>query len=132
MQFPKLQLPKSVLAAVLDPHCSLWCLRGPNQTFGELPLGKLHIWEVAACGSFIGKLSVGKNPLGKYLTSNIFTWEVFFGKNAFEEVPNTTYYTELHVIWRKKRLQDDYSIMHEIVPLTFLACHTCLCVTSMK
>ena len=27
-------------------RCSLWRLRGPNLTFGKMPLGKLHIWEV--------------------------------------------------------------------------------------
>ena len=32
---------------LLAPHCSLWCLRGPNLTSGKLRLGKLHIWEVA-------------------------------------------------------------------------------------
>ena len=34
------------LAASLGPNCSLRLLRGPNLTFGKLPLGKLHIWEV--------------------------------------------------------------------------------------
>ena len=69
MQFPKRQLPESVVVLVLSPqhvldaalgplahpsssaqpppHCSLRHLRGPNITFGKLPLGKLHIWEVA-------------------------------------------------------------------------------------
>jgi len=55
MQFPKRQLPKSVLAAELGPHCSLCggaseglilpsesCRLG-NCTFGKLPLGKLSL-----------------------------------------------------------------------------------------
>ena len=50
------------LAAALGPHCSLRCLRGPNPTFGKLPLGKLHIWELP-----LGKLSPGKSPLGQCL-----------------------------------------------------------------
>ena len=68
LQFPKRQLPKSVLAAKLGPpvcsvrsaqtsaypsrrpHCSLRRLRWSNLTFGKLPPGKL---------------SLGKSPLGK-------------------------------------------------------------------
>ena len=48
--------PRSVLAVALcplaHPSCcvrpefSLRRLRGPNLTFGKLPLGKLHIWKV--------------------------------------------------------------------------------------
>ena len=49
--------PQSVLAAALGsmthpsrsarppPHYSLRCFRGPNLTFGKLPLGKLHIFR---------------------------------------------------------------------------------------
>ena len=35
----------------------------------KLPLGKLHIWEVATWENTLGKLTLQKNPLGKYLTS---------------------------------------------------------------
>ena len=45
VEFTKRQLPKSVLAAAIGPHCSLRRLRGPNLTCGKLLLGKLHIWE---------------------------------------------------------------------------------------
>ena len=78
VKFTKRQLPKSVLAtalsshpvlaallgpwpilaAALGSHCSPRRLRGPNLTFGKLPLRKLHIWEL---------LLLGKIPLGKYL-----------------------------------------------------------------
>ena len=58
--------PQPILAAALDPHCSLRRLRGPNLTFGKLPLRKLHTWEVA--------------------TWDILPWEIAFGK-----VPNTIY-----------------------------------------
>ena len=88
MQFPKRQLPKSVLAAALGPqpvlaaalgplahpsrsarpHCSLRRLRGPNLTFGKLPLGKLHIWEVATWEIVTWEVALGKMPLLKYLT----------------------------------------------------------------
>ena len=54
--FPKWQLPKSVLAAALGPHCSLRRLRRPNLTFGKLPLGKLHSWEVATWEAALGKI----------------------------------------------------------------------------
>ena len=68
VQFPKLQLPKSILVTVLGitacysrcawhpspslaersaHHCILLRLRVANLTSGMLPLGKLHIWEVA-------------------------------------------------------------------------------------
>ena len=47
VQFSKWKIPKSILAAVLGPNCSLRRLRGPNLTFGKLQLGKLHFWEVA-------------------------------------------------------------------------------------
>ena len=43
VQFPKRILPKSVLAAALGPISATWRLRKPNQTLGELLLGKLHI-----------------------------------------------------------------------------------------
>ena len=51
---------KSVLAAAhlateLGPHCSLWCLREPNLTFG-----KLHIWGVATWENTLGKLLLRK------------------------------------------------------------------------
>jgi len=36
--------------------------------FGKLPLGKLHIWEVAPREIFTWKVALGKMPLGKYLT----------------------------------------------------------------
>ena len=35
----------------------------------KLPLGILQIWEVATWENNLGKLQLGKNPLGKYLTS---------------------------------------------------------------
>ena len=35
----------------------------------KLPLGKLHIWEVATWENTIGKLQIRKMSLGKYLTS---------------------------------------------------------------
>jgi len=35
-----------------------------------LPLGKLHIWEVATWENILVKLPLGKNPVGKYLTSS--------------------------------------------------------------
>ena len=38
------------------PHCSLQHLRGPNLTFGKLPLGKLHPWEVATWENALGKV----------------------------------------------------------------------------
>jgi len=62
VQFPKRQIPKSVLGVALGPqpvlatalgpylilaatlspsHCSLQRLRGPNLTFGKLPLGEI-------------------------------------------------------------------------------------------
>ena len=39
-------------------------------TFGKLPLGKLHILEVATLKNTLGKLPLEKKPLGNYLTSN--------------------------------------------------------------
>ena len=63
MQFPKKQLPKSILAAALGPHSSLRCLRGPKQTFGKLPLGKFHIWKVAPLEVVTWEVSLGKVPV---------------------------------------------------------------------
>ena len=40
-----------------------------NCTFVKLPLGKLHIWEIATWEKKLGKISIGKIPLGIYLTS---------------------------------------------------------------
>ena len=64
--------PKPVLAAALEPlahpsrsdrpHCNLRSLKGPNLTFGKLPLGKFHILESCHLGNF---------QLGKYLTPKI-------------------------------------------------------------
>ena len=71
VQFPKRQLPKYVLEAALGPQSVLAAalgllvlrlLRGPNLALGKLPLGKLHIWEVAT-----REMSLGKSPLGKCL-----------------------------------------------------------------
>ena len=50
--FPKLKLPK----------CSLRRLRGPNLTFGKLPFGKLHIWEVASKEFVTREVAVWKVP----------------------------------------------------------------------
>ena len=33
-----------------------------------MPLGKLHIWEVATWEVVTGEVALGKMPLGKYLT----------------------------------------------------------------
>jgi len=44
----------AVLAAALGHRCSLRRLSGPNLTFGKLPLGKLHIWEVALGEMLLG------------------------------------------------------------------------------
>ena len=71
VEFSKWQLPKSVLAAALGPHFSLQRLRGPNLTFGKLPLGKLHIWVVATWEIVTWEVALGKMPLGKYLTPKI-------------------------------------------------------------
>ena len=69
--FSKRQLPKSALAAALSPQPVIPLTHPsriarpplqPGLTFRKLPLGKLHIWEVA-------------------------TWEFAFGK-----VPNTNIY----------------------------------------
>ena len=48
------------------------CNGGPSAAadiLGKLPLGKLHIWEVATWEIILGKLPFGKNSLKKYLTS---------------------------------------------------------------
>ena len=104
MQFPQRQLLKSVLAEALGPqyvidaalgpiaHPSrsarpplLRRLRGPNITFGKLPLGKLHIRKVVAWEIVTWEVALGKMPLGKCL------WE-----NAFGKVP---YYLTPTQIW---------------------------------
>ena len=72
MQFPKRQLPKSVLATnplllgavVLGHHCSLRRIRRPDPGIVKLPIEKLHIWEVA-------------------------TWEIVTLENVFGKIPNT-------------------------------------------
>ena len=74
VQFPKRQLPKSVLTTTLGshacssrsarPHCSLRILRGSNLTFGKLTLGKLNISHVAFWdfGSHPWENAFGKIP----------------------------------------------------------------------
>ena len=59
-----------ILGAALGhpPNCSLRCIRGPNLTLGNLPLGKFHIWEVATCEIVTWKVAQGKMTLVKYLT----------------------------------------------------------------
>ena len=61
MQFPKRQLPMTVLAAAIGPNHVVAAARGtlthpsrsdrpplqPNLTFGKLTFGKLPSWEVA-------------------------------------------------------------------------------------
>ena len=47
---------------VLPASVSIYIL-SLNQTFGKLPLGKLHIWEVST-----REVTLGKMPLGNYLT----------------------------------------------------------------
>jgi len=44
---------------------------GPNLTFGKLPLGILHIWEVATWEIVTWEVAIGKMPLGKYLTPSV-------------------------------------------------------------
>ena len=83
VQFFKRQLPKSVLVAALGPsmfkprrsapkpQCSFpiaACGASESLTFGKLPLGKLHIWEVATGKIDAWQVDFGKIPLGKYLT----------------------------------------------------------------
>ena len=46
----------------------LWLLVNLLRKF---ELGKLHIWEVATWENTLGRLLLGKTPLGKYLTSSI-------------------------------------------------------------
>ena len=65
--FPSLSQPqrsalKPILVVALGPHCSLQRLRGPNLTFGNLPLGKLDIWEIAACEIVTRKIAFVKIP----------------------------------------------------------------------
>ena len=82
VQFPKRQLPKSAQATALgppdcssrdarptshsQPHCSQRRLRGPKISFGKLPLGKLHFWEVATWENTLGSCYLGK--ISKYVT----------------------------------------------------------------
>jgi len=54
--------PSSPLSSSVRPHCSLRLLERPNLTFGKVPLGNLHIWEVA--------------------TWKIVTWEVVLGSHS--------------------------------------------------
>jgi len=87
VQFPKRQLPNSVLAAALGPqpvlavvlsspsHCNLRRLRGPNLTFRKLPPGKLHILEVAAWENIFGKVH------NTYYLS-LFIWPFVLGING--------------------------------------------------
>ena len=70
---PRRSAPQSNLAVALGPHCSLRRLRGPNLTFGKLPLGKLHIWEVATWKIDTWEVALGKMPYGKYLYTFIYT-----------------------------------------------------------
>jgi len=90
--FPKWQLAKCVisqaetsqafLAAALGPldhpshkarpHCSLRRFRGPNLTFGKLPLGKLHTWEVGSWEIVTWEIVTWEtSPLGKCLWESI-------------------------------------------------------------
>ena len=59
--------PQPNLAAVLGPLWSLRRLRGPNLTFGTVPLWKLHIWEVANWEIVTWEVALGKSPVGKCL-----------------------------------------------------------------
>ena len=72
VQFPKWQLPTSLLAAAQapppsslflpqrsGPNYSLWRLKGPNLTFG-----KLHMWEAATWENDTWELVLGKMILG--------------------------------------------------------------------
>ena len=88
--FPKWQLAKCVISQAVTsqaflgaargpldhpshkarPHCSLRRFRGPNLTFGKLPLGNYTLGKLA-----IGILSLGKLSLGKRRP-----WENAFGK----------------------------------------------------
>ena len=65
---PRHSAPYHILAAALaPPHWSLRRLRWPNPTFGKLPLGTLHIWEVTTWEILTWEVALGKMPLGKYL-----------------------------------------------------------------
>ena len=56
-------------------HCSYNRLGGGERCgldrLWKLPLEKLHIWEVATWENTLGKLPLGIDPMGKYLTSLI-------------------------------------------------------------
>jgi len=45
------------------PRCSLRRLRRPTITFGKLPLGKMHIWEVATMETVTCKVALRKMSL---------------------------------------------------------------------
>jgi len=75
LPLPKWQLPK---CAVSQTATSTGC-NGQEMRFGwarepstaaktDLPLGKLHIREVVTWKDTLGRLPLGKNSLGKYLT----------------------------------------------------------------
>ena len=66
-QFPKWQLPKGYRLGSLRCHRLQWGPSAAART--DLPLQKLHIWEVAYLENTLGKLPLRKNPLRKYLTS---------------------------------------------------------------
>ena len=111
MQFPKWQLPKSVLASVIGPqsvlaaalghHCSLRRLRGPNLTFGKSPLGKLHIWEIVTW-----KVVLGKKLLEKYLKPLKLLYDSPF---KCQNYINITLFMQMYV---------EVQIMHFSVPFS--------------
>ena len=46
VNFPNMQLPKSVLATALGPYCSLGHIGRPHPTFEKLPHGKFSLGKI--------------------------------------------------------------------------------------
>ena len=83
--------PQPILAAALDPHCSILRLRRPNLNLfgnhGKLPLGKLSLWKSNAfekipnTGSYLVQLN-GSTPFFKIFYRYSF-FHFVFSKSLF-------------------------------------------------
>ena len=62
-QFPKQQLPKGYVRLSKAQQSATGAERCVQNILGKLPLGSMHIWEVATWENTLGKLPLGKRPL---------------------------------------------------------------------
>ena len=69
VQFPKQQLPKGYVRLSKAQQSATGAEHCVQDILGKLPLGNMHIWEVATWENTLGKLPLGKRPFGKVQTS---------------------------------------------------------------